>query len=423
MQDREIRLSGILRHKITFHDGRAWPSLSAFAIVFFYIASIPFAAANGGDFIHLWVGARAFVTNNPELLYDPVLHRSILNAYQFPLDTYWGPRYDILGAFFYPPVTGLLYSPLGYLDPVIAQGVQAFINIGFGILSAWLLSDLIERRISFPMVILLLFLFPPFFFCFALGQNGIQTMGLVLLGLHALKKTRPLLAGFWWSCLLYKPNWLVAIGWLPVVLRNYRIVLGLLLGASALTLIALIVFGPSPFVSYFAVFTELLRLQELPAYPLETQYSLLSLIRRLNGINSLSDIVGWLTVLLIFCSTLRLMWLGQGVSRQHEPRNEGLIVFALAIVTAVAINPHLHHYDLLLVGAMGVVALSEMASMEGREKQVLVAVFSFQYLAFLLEALFSASYASPTLSMLSLLFWLKYRTWTVTRKSWLMESS
>ena len=98
-------------------------------------------------------------------------------------------------------------------------------------------------------------------------------------------------------------------------------------------------------------------------------------------------------------------------------------MFALAIVTAVAINPHLHHYDLLLVGAMGVVALSEMASMEGREKQVLVAVFCFQYLAFLLEALFSTSYAIPTLSMLSLLFWLKYRTWTVTRKSWLMESS
>jgi hypothetical protein len=401
------------RDKNTIKGSRLWLSLCAWAIVFVYLFCIPFAATKGGDFIHLWLGAHAIATGNGEYLYNPEFHRDILIQYRFSLDFYWGPRYDILGAFFYPPITGLIYSPLGLLEPAVAQGIQALINIGIGILSAWLLTELIDRRLSFPAVVLLLFSFPSFFYSFVLGQNGIQTMGVVLLGLYALKRNKPLLAGTWWGLLLYKPNWLLAVGWIPVVAKNSRMILGLASGIICLSLISIAFLGLSSFASYFSVFTDLLGLHNLPQYPLESQYSLLSLVRRVVGINLSADLIGWSVVAMIIGVTLWLIWRTQRGSKQVDLQQGGGIVIALGLVTAVCINPHLHHYDLLLVGAMSIVALSERAVLKGREQRTLFAIVGLQYGAFLLEGLLEASYAFPTLATLTLLCWLMRRVFII----------
>jgi hypothetical protein len=406
-------LAEMPKDKNTVKGSRLWLSLCAWAIVFVYLFCIPFAATKGGDFIHLWLGAHAIASGNGESLYNPEFHRGILIEYQFALDFYWGPRYDILGAFFYPPITGLIYSPLGFFEPAVAQSIQALINIGIGVLSAWLLTELIGRRISFPAVILLLFSFPSFFYCFVLGQNGIQTMGVVLLGLYALKRNKSLQAGAWWSLLLYKPNWLLAVGWIPVVAKNSRMVLGLVIGTIILSLISIVFLGLSSFASYFSVFTDLLGLHNLPQYPLDSQYSLLSLVRRVVGITLSADLIGWSITLMIGGVTLWLMWRSLSASNQLGVQQVDEIVIALGLVTAVCINPHLHHYDLLLVGAMSIVALSERETVGIKERQIVTAIFVFQYVAYLLEGLLPVSYAFPTLATLVLLGWLMRRAWVL----------
>lgn len=405
--------------------GRFWLTVSAGAVIALYLGVIPYAARKGGDFVHLWIGGHLVAQAAAAQLYTPDAHRAILEANQLPLQTYWGARYEILGVFFYPPLTGLLYAPLGALSLYWAQAAQAVVNIGLGMGAAWLLTQIINRRLSFGVVLLLLFTFPSFFFAYALGQNGILTTTLVLASWYLLKTQRAWWAGIVLSTLTYKPNWFLAIGWIPLGQRWWRVLLGITSGLLLLLLVTVSTLGIASLQAYLAVFTKLADLHDLPNYPLAIQYSILSLFRRYLGMNTAATLLGWGVALSIVLVTVRytryridlhridLHWASNAVEQRQF-----LLSTALAWVAAVCLNPHLHHYDLILIGVAMIMALSEWQELSHRQRIYLSGLLAFNHLAFLMSNQWGldTTLPLPIFAMLAVWGWLLWRVQAVHRQ-------
>jgi len=366
----------------------------------------------GGDFVHLWMGGHAVATGNLVNLYDPAFHKAVLLEYGFPLDQYWGDRYEILGAFFYPPVTALLYSPLGLLSPAAAQSLHAVLTVGLGCLSAWFLTRILQGRVSFPAVFLLLFTFPSFFYGYVLGQNGVLTMTLVLAGIHVLTSNRQYQAGAVWGMLCFKPNWLLALAWIPLVMRQSRMLIGLTASALTMLVVTVAVLGIESAQSFLSLSLKLTRLHELPDYPLASQYSILSLFRRLFSQSKLAESVGWSIAIAIVLVTVITIWLRNRKGAKFDLRDpHTLIVFALALIAAVCINPHLHHYDLLLANVAVVIALGEWSLLQRTGRMLLVSLVIFSHCASVINAVFELSTPLPVFAILGTWLWLLFRVW------------
>jgi hypothetical protein len=145
--------------------------------------------------------------------------------------------------------------------------------------------------------------------------------------------------------------------------------------------VALII-GIQPFLDYAALFFEIANLHEQPDYPLNTQYSILSLYRRYLGIGRAADLWGWLTVAVFM--GISAWALGRKPPSEHEPPSQLLQRAGLSWVTAVLFNPHLHHYDLVLVSAAGLMALAEWSMLSRGQRVILAILLSFNHLAFVI---------------------------------------
>lgn len=391
-----------------------WLGLLAWAIFFTYLFSIPFIAKSGGDFVHLWIGGHAVATDNLANLYDPAFHKAILLEYGFSLDSHWGERYETLGAFFYPPYTALLYSPLGFLSPIVAKSVHAGLTLGLGCLSAWFLTRLLQNRLSYSAVFILLFTFPPLLYCYVLGQNSVLTMTLVLAGCYALMQQQPLRAGAVWGMLCFKPNWLLAISWIPLAMKQHRMLVGLVSSFCAVLLVTGIFLGKESIQSYLSLSPQLARLHELPNYQLESQYSILSVARRGFSPGPVSEIVGWSAALTIVLVTLLVILLShrKGIMLSlWELRR--MRVLALVLIAAVCINPHLFHYDLLLANIAGIIALAEWSMLNRIERTLLAVLLLIHHAASAVTAVLEISVPLPTLGVLGIWLWLLVRVWTL----------
>jgi len=357
---------------------RPQPSLLAFALlvllVVAYLFCVPLAAAKDGDFAHLWVGGRALVTHGPAALYDAATHRALLEsaaaASPLPADL-WAPRNDRLGAFFYPPVTALLYAPLGLLDLRAAAGVHAVAFVAGAVGCAALLARQLGGLGLAGMAALLL-LFPSTFFCFALGQNGLWALAVVL-GAAALdRRGRSLLAGVVLGLLAAKPSWWLAVALVaPLALRRPRLLVGMGLGAAGMVAAGLLL-GLEPTATFARLAPLVARLEQLPDYPLHLQHDLLGLGRRWLGMGA-GTAVGW-------AAALGLV----GLTAWRAPRLSRPEGWALVSVAATLVNPHVHHYD-LMVGLVGVAALAARGARWGSGRGVLLALVLLHHGAFLVE--------------------------------------
>lgn len=346
----------------------------------FFLQQQQSAVQRSADFSHLWAAGHMWAEGDYASLYDKAEQEVVLDASlrgsvletlgdSEKLSTdgtisrwWWTDRQTKVGSLYYPPFMALLYSPLGALSVSAAAELMTYLNLGLAFLLALTLHHLCERRIWFLACAVAVFTQVSFLWNFILGQNGIFSA--VLLGLGALCYRRGfgLSAGVVWSILLFKPSWFGAIGVCILVLREWRVLFGLSLGASAAFLLTAFAGGFSVWINYFTLLPELLKLSASSGFSSTLDDGFAYFWKASVGIPFGAALVFYLSYLAL---------LRKSVVWSPEVRVLALPGFALLC------NPHVLHYDsvpLIFLGFACFLAWREAESVGQRSLLALVAL-------------------------------------------------
>jgi hypothetical protein len=159
--------------------------------------------------------------------------------------------------------------------------------------------------------------------------------------------------------------------------------------AVALGALGLPFVGVTPYVEYLELAPKLAMLDQQAGYPLHLQHNLLGIGRRWLGLGGAADIFGWaLAGVILTLTLLRLRVL---------PRLQG---FALCLLVASLLNPHVHHYDLL----PPILALAILLG--GGDSLLPFGLLLFNHLAFPMMAFFELDDWLPLPTFAVLAIWL-----------------
>jgi hypothetical protein len=271
-----------------------------------------------------------------------------------------------IGGALYPPIHALCYAPLGSLPPRIAYRLVQGLIVVVVFLSGWVIERMTEGRIWWPMALVFIYLFPGFTGCIALGQNGMFTFALVLLGWWQLMRGREGLAGFFWGLLAFKPVWAAAFVWVPLVTGRWRMAGSMIVTGLAQIVLTLPVVGWQSWLDW-------LHIGRVSSYEYLRQENWIFLSRDLLGIprrwllhfedglatrlvwqseatpgaeeHPLLALLGWGLWSVVLAFTLGLLW---RCRRQRQALTGPLPAFVL--IGAIFTCYHFMYYDFLVAG-------------------------------------------------------------------------
>ena len=190
---------------------------------------VPLAGPTSTDFVSFYAAGALADAGTPELAYDQAAHDAAEQRAAAP-----GIEYRF---FYYPPVFLLLCAALARL-PYLA----AFLLFEATTLALCLIvmrEILAERGWSAIMPVLA---FPAAFWTLGLGQNSFLTAALFGAGTLWIDR-RPILAGFCFGALCYKPHFALLVPLALLAGRRWRALAASLGSAAAVCLLSLIAFG------------------------------------------------------------------------------------------------------------------------------------------------------------------------------------
>jgi hypothetical protein len=161
-----------------------------------------------------------------------------------------------IGGALYPPVHALYYAPLSLLKPRIGYRViQGFLLVLI-FFCGWVIQRMTEGRVWWPVASLLLLIFPGFSGCIALGQNGLLTLTIVLVGWWQLMRGREAIAGLCWGLLAFKPVWAATYFLVPLVTGRRRMAVSMALTGIVQIALTLPIVGYQSWLNWFHVGQE-----------------------------------------------------------------------------------------------------------------------------------------------------------------------
>jgi hypothetical protein len=200
------------------------------------------------DFLAFFTGAKLYWTNTANLYKESVLANLQHQVVGIPLSG--------LNFYTYPPNAAFIHGLFSLLPYTAGFIAWTIVSITCLVLTAWLIhrylvpKDLIEKGVSLPYIIALIFSFYPVIFGLQNGQNHAHTLLIMTLITIFTTRQKPYLAGFCAALLLYKPQML--IGWLILwlLLRYYKAVFSFALSGTLLVGISILVRGFSVYLDY-----------------------------------------------------------------------------------------------------------------------------------------------------------------------------
>ncbi len=355
------------------------------------------------DWTHLWLGGRMVVDGQAlESLYDPsaqieAYRRADPNNLPPPV---WAERNDVLGCFNYPPPAALGYAALAWMPVSTAAIVNAFLNISLGLLCGYLLALALEMRHRWPLFALALLLYPAFFVNLSVGQNAMITLAVVLGAWALVEHRREWAAGMLLGLLICKPNWLLAVGWIPLVGLRWRVLLGMAGGSLGTVGFTLLVLGVQPFFDYVQVFSRVAELQQMPGYYLEVKYSASGLFHKWIGMSTLASQLAWVSsaaMIAVTAMVVRECSRGDAVSRR--------LAIACSLAAAMWVNPHLNYYDLMLTVPCIIAILVDRGRLDHRGRWCALLLALIAYLALPWDLSWSLNRILPVPTLINLLLW------------------
>jgi hypothetical protein len=362
---------------------------------------------NNKDFSHLWLGGRMIAAGHAAALYDPIVQE---RTYQDADPTgrspaVWLDRNRLVGGFFYPPPMAVAYSTLAWLPMATAAVVLAYMNIVCGLVLAWLVARWLGSNASTAAIGLAILACPAFFVTVALGQNAVMTTGVIAVAWLLCDKRRDFVAGLILGLLICKPNWLVAIAWIPFIHGRWRLIAGMICGGAGIAAGTVLITGAQPFLDYLQVVRVLAGLHEMQGYELSLTYNGLSVFRKMLGVGRLADVLGWCANLIIILTTWRI---SRGAWQPGTVRFKWLMGCGLS--AALWVNPHLFYYDLTLVSICVVLMALAWQQLSGRARLWAAAVVVLTYLSIPLDQVSPWADVLPLPSFATLAMWVWFCT-------------
>jgi hypothetical protein len=179
------------------------------------------------DFVSFWGAAKLAWAGTPALAYD----NAALHAVQVKVAAFTGPAQM---PFPYAPAFLLILLPFAILPFPLAMVVWTLGTMGLYAVAA--------RRFA-PQAGWLPLAFPAIFATAAIGQNGFLTAALFLGGLALLQRDCKFAAGLMLGCLVLKPQLALMLPVAMLAGREWRVIAGALVSATALMLVGVLAFG------------------------------------------------------------------------------------------------------------------------------------------------------------------------------------
>jgi alpha-1,2-mannosyltransferase len=190
---------------------------------------VPLAEPTSTDFVSFYAAGSLADAGTPELAYDQPAHQAAEERATEP-----GIQYRF---FYYPPIFLLVCAGLARLPYL-----EAFLVFEAASLALYLI---VTRRILQETgwaALLPLLAFPAVLWTLGLGQNSFLTAALFGAGLLSIDR-RPILAGFLFGALCYKPHFGVLVPVALIAGRHWRALAAAVLSVAALCALSLILFG------------------------------------------------------------------------------------------------------------------------------------------------------------------------------------
>jgi hypothetical protein len=300
-----------------------------------------FGTLKGTDFSQFYVAARLVATGQADQLYD-------WSVFAHALSTWVPGPEGLLYLSVYPPVLAVLLSPLGWAPYLTALAVWTAISAAIYIVSgAMLIRHTPALREDSISSYLLLISFPAFSQLLLFGQVSAVLLLLVTLSWLAWRNGQPLVAGLALGALVLKPQ-MVAIGAAAtLLLRNWRLVVGIACGAALELAGTAVVVGPGVIRNYVGAVERILR--NPAAFEPKAEQ-----IQSLRGF--LTPIIGYgtATTVVSLIGSIAVLVVASRAIRRIESSD---LRFAVVVLAGALINPHLYVYDLVvLIVPLGLIA-------------------------------------------------------------------
>jgi hypothetical protein len=354
------------------------------ALLFAYLLHFGITSLHGAsdDLFPPWVLARLAVTGHRADTYDLATQLALFDDPTLPGYRWMvkdAPQIRGIGICPYPPTAVVVYAPLGLLSFDAAGLVVYFGSIAMALVAAGIISRITAGRIGMLLACVAILYDPAFNqVTLPLGQNGPLTLVLLAAGWLAVCRGRELTAGLCWGLFAYKPQWLLAVGWLPLAIGRPRIWVGMAVTAGLLAAAATAWLGPDAWSRWL---TQLAAVDHVYATDAEFHRFQLPLGCDLRSvayryfIPAIARPLGWAAIGLVAAATTiwNRMRPAAGV---NAPEAVGLL-FACGLTV-----PHLYYYDEMVFVLPLLVLWSHRARLARWQLGGLIALTAMYYAAY-----------------------------------------
>jgi Glycosyltransferase family 87 len=349
------------------------------------------------DFLPSYISARLIAQHRAADLYDAKartdeLHSIVPEPTRVRLANLYGPQ------------VGLLFIALARLPFLKAAFVWAVFNLMLYlacIYAVWrCLPNLRPHR---AIVITVALAFPPLFHFFVRGQFSVLIMFSFTLAFLALRKRRNWLAGVALGCLIFKPQFLVAIPLILLLSQSWSVLAALIVSATAQLVFTRLYFGPALMHTYFGLVlhpSAWIAVAELSLAPIQ-MHSLRSFWSLL-----LSPQVAF--VLYLLCSALVL---GVAVI-VWKSTSELALRYSALLFAAALVNPHLFVYDLLTLAPALLILVDWSLGRDSATRSEMIVLLYLSYVLPLSGPLSHWTHLQLSVIAFTTVLWLLYRVTT-----------
>jgi hypothetical protein len=284
------------------------------------------------DFLQFYVGAMLVQQGQADQLFDWQIARDQMHQI--------APQWPYALPMVYGPQVALAFSPFSRLSFLAAATLWVMIASGIYFVCCYTTWKVCPQLSGYRRLFWLLALaYPPFFGVVIRGQISALVVACFTVAYFAWRSHRPWIAGIALGCLVFKPQFLVAIPIVFLLARAWTEFFATVLSAGAQLGLSWLRFGTSVMREYVATLVHLPKL--VAATETDKAHALMHSLRSfwtlLIPSRDLALALYLISALAVFGLTIR-SWTSAGPLSLR---------FTALVVCATLVNPHLFVYDLL----------------------------------------------------------------------------